>query len=105
MAPPRRARLLAALPLGLALLGGACAGRASAVVELSPGVFALTQHAPTAARAARLGVAAAEAHCATLGRTMEPVRTEIGANDYRIAFRCLAEGQELILSPVLGLGP
>jgi hypothetical protein len=77
----------AALPLLLALGLAACSMR-SEVAELEPGVFALTMHSATPAAAARLGVERARSFCAGRQAGFEPVRTEIGNADYRIAFRC-----------------
>ncbi len=78
-------RLLAALAL-LTLAPG-CA-RTSEVVELESGLFALSQRAPSAASAARLGVERARRWCADRNLGFEPIRTEIGQPDYSIAFRC-----------------
>jgi hypothetical protein len=58
------------------------------VAELEPGVFGLTMQSASQASAARLGVERARAFCARQQRAFDPVRTEIGDRDYRIAFRC-----------------
>jgi hypothetical protein len=76
---------LAVLPLLAAL--AACSS-ASPVTELAPETYGLTTHASTAAQAARIGVEQARAHCAALGRNFAVTRSEIGGNDYTIAFTC-----------------
>ncbi|MGK7870152.1 hypothetical protein [Falsiroseomonas sp. E2-1-a20] len=58
------------------------------MAELAPEVFGLTAHGNTPAAAARLGVALAQEHCTAMGRDFEVTRSEIGARDYTIAFRC-----------------
>jgi hypothetical protein len=73
------------LPLGLL----ACSAH-SEVAELEPGTYGLTVQATSLATAARSGVERARDWCAARGRGFEPVRTEIGRSDYRIAFRCPA---------------
>ncbi|WP_439595721.1 hypothetical protein [Falsiroseomonas sp.] len=91
---------------------GACTS-ASPVAELAPGIHGLTTHASTAATAARLGVERARQFCAAQGRGFEATRSEIGARDYKIAFRCpRAEGlpaatlaQPNLAQPVLAPSP
>ncbi|MGG5887030.1 hypothetical protein ACLF3G_07790 [Falsiroseomonas sp. HC035] len=58
------------------------------MAELAPDVFGLTAHGNTPAAAARLGVARAQQHCTAMGRDFEVTRSDIGARDYTIAFRC-----------------
>jgi hypothetical protein len=94
-------RSLALGCLLLSLVAAGCAGR-SQVAELEPGVFALTQQAASPATAARLGVAAAQAHCAREGREFEVVRSEIGVTDYRIAFRCLRREAGFLTPSTIG---
>jgi putative hemolysin len=89
--------------LPLILLLAACGAR-SPVAELEPGLFALTSNSSSPATAARRGVTAAEAHCAQLGGTLEPVRSEIGVTDYRIAFRCADSRPAIILPPPSAIG-
>jgi hypothetical protein len=70
------------------LLALAGCSTASPVAELAPEVFGLTAHGNTPAAAAQLGVARAQLHCRGLGRDFQVTRSEIGARDYTIAFRC-----------------
>jgi hypothetical protein len=72
----------------LTLLALAGCSSASTVAELAPEVFGLTAHGNTPAAAAQLGVARAQRHCGEMGRGFEVTRSEIGARDYTIAFRC-----------------
>ncbi|MBU8545109.1 MULTISPECIES: hypothetical protein [Roseomonadaceae] len=76
---------LAVLPLLAAL--AACSS-ASPVTELAPETYGLTTHASTAAQAARIGVEQARAHCTAMGRNFAVTRSEIGGNEYTIAFTC-----------------
>lgn len=95
---PGTAPLIRLVLLPLLFAATACTSR-SDVVELSPGVFALTVHSATPAASARLGVEQARAHCAQRQLGFEPVRTLIGARDYQIAFRCPPAGAEWLTPP------
>jgi len=48
-------------------------------------------------------VEAAEAHCAARGLGFEPVRTEIGVTDYRIAFRCPRRLPDITMPATIGI--
>lgn len=92
---PRPFRKIAA-PALLGLLAlGAC-GSSSQVAELSPGLYALTTRAGSPAASARLGVDRARAFCGERRRAFEPVQTEIGSPEYRIAFRCPHRPEDLL---------
>lgn len=77
--------------LGLLLALAGC-GAASDVADYGNGGFGLATRAASAASAARDGVERAEAYCAAKQRVMLPERSLIGAQDYQLAFRCLAPG-------------
>ena len=84
IALPRLAHPLLAVLLAL----GGCAGGASEVAELSPETFGLAMRGNSGPEAARRGVERAQRFCAERQQTFEVVRSEIGVNDYTIAFRC-----------------
>lgn len=95
-------RRLASLSL---LLAAAACGSRSEVVELSPGIYGLTYHASPLATAARRGVEQARAHCEQRGMGFEVVRTQLGAVDYQIAFRCPRPVPELLTSAEADAAP
>jgi hypothetical protein len=87
--------------IAAAALLAAC-GSSSQVAELAPGILGLTARAGGSAASARLGVERARAHCERQGREFEPVRSEIGASEYRIAFRCTERPDAAPATPLLG---
>ncbi|TDH63017.1 hypothetical protein E2C06_08460 [Dankookia rubra] len=71
-----------------ALALSSCGSRSTGVVEGADGLLNLTVSGPSLAAATERGLHDATAHCAGQGRQTQILGTQMGRDDYRLAFRC-----------------
>jgi hypothetical protein len=73
--------------VGVLALGG-CGARSTGVVEAADGMLSLTASGPDLAAATERALRDATAHCAGQGRQTQILGTQMGRDEYRLAFRC-----------------
>jgi len=73
--------------VGVLALGG-CGARSTGVVETADGMLSLTASGPDLAAATERALRDATAHCAGRGRQTQILGTQMGRDEYRLAFRC-----------------
>ncbi len=73
--------------VGVLALGG-CGARSTGVVETADGMLSLTASGPDLAAATERALRDATAHCAGQGRQTQILGTQMGRDEYRLAFRC-----------------
>ena len=82
--------------VGTPALGG-CATGSTGVVEGANGLLGLTVSGRNLAAATERGLQDATAHCADQGRQTRILGTQMGRDDYQLAFRCI--GRTAVAQP------
>ena len=72
---------------GAVVLGG-CGTRSTGVMETAPGTLGVAVSGSSLPAATERGLREATAHCASLGRQTQILGTQMGRDEYQVAFRC-----------------